>query len=62
MNLLVLFVFRSYNPFLQEHRLLQTHRRGDLLRELLKNRLAGSTRFPGLCSVAVSRSVALFPS
>lgn len=62
LNLLSLFLFRSYNPFLQEHRLLQTHPRGDLLRQLLTDRLSGSTRFPGLCSAEVSRSVALFPS
>ena len=60
-NVLTLYVFKTYNPLLQDSKLLQTHEFADDFRSLLKERLDGSTSFPKLCGQALKSAVSGFP-
>ena len=60
-NLVILYVFRTYNPLLQEATMLQTHEFASDFRDLLKERLEGSTSFPALCGAALKSAVSGFP-
>lgn len=57
-NLLILFVYRTYNPLLQDHKLLQSHRHAAKFRELLAARLGGQSQIPALCAAALRGTVA----
>ena len=60
-NLVILYVFRTYNPLLQDATMLQTHEFASDFRDLLKERLEGSTSFPALCGAALKSAVSGFP-
>ena len=60
-NLVILYVFRTYNPLIQEATMLQTHEFASDFRDLLKERLEGSTSFPALCGAALKSAVSGFP-
>lgn len=60
-NVLTLYVFKTYNPLLQERDLFDTHEFADDFRSLLKERLDGSTSFPKLCGQALRSAVSGFP-
>ena len=60
-NLVTLFLFRTYNPLLQDHTLLQTHEFAAEFKALLKERLEGSTSFPAMCGAALKSAVSGFP-
>lgn len=58
---LLLFVTRTHNPLVHNHRLLEEDEFADDFKRLLKQRLEGETSFPALISQAIRRSVAGFP-
>jgi len=60
-NTLILYAFKTYNPLLQDSKLLQTHEFAEDFRGLLKERLDGSTSFPKLCGQALRSAVSGFP-
>lgn len=60
-NLVTLFLFRTYNPLLQDHTLLHTHEFAPEFKALLKERLEGSTSFPAMCGAALRSAVSGFP-
>jgi hypothetical protein len=61
-NLVILYVYRTYNPLLMDPSLLDKHEFAADFRELLKERLEGSTSFPALCGAALQSAVVGFPS
>ena len=60
-NVLMLYIFKSFNPLIQEQTLFENHEFADDFRILLKERLDGSTSFPKLCGQALRSAVSGFP-